>query len=775
VRLPTLLKLQATPETEAIMAVTKQQALDYHFGQRPGKVEVVASKPCRTQRDLSLAYTPGVAIPCLEIEKNPHDAFKYTARGNLVAVISNGTAVLGLGDIGALAGKPVMEGKGVLFKRFADVDVFDLEVDTHNPDEVIKLCQLLEPTFGGINLEDIKAPECFYIEETLKKTMKIPVFHDDQHGTAIISGAALLNALEVVGKRIGEVTVVFNGAGAAGIACAEHYVRMGVKRGNITLCDTKGVVYKGRFAKESPLRTLADAMRGADVFVGCSVKGAVNVDMIRSMAARPIVFAMANPDPEISYEEAKFSRDDVIFATGRSDYPNQVNNVLGFPFIFRGALDVRATAINEEMKLAATRALAALAKEDVPDSVCRAYGVERLKFGAEYLIPKPFDPRVLLWEAVAVAKAAMESGVAQEPVDLEVYREQLERRLGKAHEVARMMVHKAQAQPKHVVFPEGDNEKILRACHMLVEENIAVPILLGDPGIIHKNILELGLDLHGIRIVDPANSSLREQYIQELFRLRQRRGMTLSEAQKQITNRNIFGSMMLHMGDAEALVSGVTQHFPDTIRPALEIVRVREGLHKVSGCYAMITRKGDIFFLADTSVNIEPTAEDLVEIALCTAQTARRFDLEPRVAMLSFSSFGSTKHPQCEKVRRAVELLQCADPTLMVDGELMADDAISPEIDQNYPFSRLKGGANVLIFPDLNSANITYKLLTKIGGAEMLGPILMGMSKPVHLVPRGAEVEEIVNVTAIAVVDAQETGAAVRPVEFEPEQEVAQV
>jgi len=737
------------------------------------------------QRDLSLAYTPGVAIPCLEIEKNPHDAFKYTARGNLVAVISNGTAVLGLGDIGALAGKPVMEGKGVLFKRFADVDVFDLEVNTHNPDEVIKLCQLLEPTFGGINLEDIKAPECFYIEETLKKTMKIPVFHDDQHGTAIISGAALLNALEVVGKRIDEVTVVFNGAGAAGIACAEHYVRMGVKRENITLCDTKGVVYKGRtagmnpykerFAKESPLRTLAEAMRGADVFVGCSVKGAVNVDMVRSMAARPIVFAMANPDPEISYEEAKFSRDDVIFATGRSDYPNQVNNVLGFPFIFRGALDVRATAINEEMKLAATRALAALAKEDVPDSVCRAYGVERLKFGAEYLIPKPFDPRVLLWEAVAVAKAAMESGVAQEPVNLEVYREQLERRLGKAHEVARMMVHKAQAQPKHVVFPEGDNEKILRACHTLVEENIAVPILLGDPSVIHENILELGLDLHGIRIVDPANSPLREQYIQELFRLRQRRGMTLSEAQKQITNRNIFGSMMLHMGDAEALVSGVTQHFPDTIRPALEIVRVREGLHKVSGCYAMITRKGDIFFLADTSVNIEPTAEDLVEIALCTAQTARRFDIEPRVAMLSFSSFGSTKHPQCEKVRRAVELLQRADPMLMVDGELMADDAISPEIDQNYPFSRLKGGANVLIFPDLNSANITYKLLTKIGGAETLGPILMGMSKPVHLVPRGAEVEEIVNVTAIAVVDAQETGAAVRPVEFEPDQETAQV
>ena len=752
------------------MAVTKQQALDYHLGQRPGKIEVTSSKPCRTQRDLSLAYTPGVAIPCLEIEKNPHDAFKYTARGNLVAVVSNGTAVLGLGDIGALAGKPVMEGKAVLFKRFADVDVFDLEVNSHNPDDAIKLCQLLEPTFGGINLEDIKAPECFYIEETLKKTMKIPVFHDDQHGTAIISGAALVNALEIVGKPTDAVKVVFNGAGAAGIACAEHYVRMGVKRENITLCDTKGVVYKGRtagmnpykerFAKETSLRTLAEAMQGADVFVGCSVKGAVNAEMIRSMGPRPIVFAMANPDPEITYEEAKFSRDDVIFATGRSDYPNQVNNVLGFPFIFRGALDVRATAINEEMKLAATRALAALAKEDVPDSVCRAYGVERLKFGPEYLIPKPFDPRVLLWEAAAVAKAAMESGVAQEPVDLDLYREQLERRLGKAHEVARMMVHKAQSQPKNVVFPEGDHEKILRACHTLVEENIAIPILLGNAHAIRKNIAELGLDLHGVRVVDPAGSPLRERYIQELFRLRQRRGMTLSEARKQIDNRNVFSSMMLHMGDADALVSGVSQHFPDTIRPALEIVRVREGLHKVAGCYAMITRKGDIYFLADTSVNIDPTAEDLVEIALCTAQTARRFDIEPRVALLSFSSFGSTKHPQCEKVRRAVELLHRADPTLMVDGELMADDAVSPDLEQTYPFSRLKGGANVLIFPNLDSANIAYKLLSKLGGAETLGPILMGMSKPVHLLARGAEVEEIVNVTAIAVVDAQETAVA---------------
>ena len=752
------------------MTITKQQALDYHAGERPGKIEVTPSKPCRTQRDLSLAYTPGVAVPCLEIEKNPHDAYQYTARGNLVAVVSNGTAVLGLGDIGALAGKPVMEGKGVLFKRFADVDVFDLEVNSHNPDDVIKLCQLLEPTFGGINLEDIKAPECFYIEETLKKTMKIPVFHDDQHGTAIISGAALLNALEIVGKPIDKVHVVFNGAGASGIACAEHYVKLGVRRENITLCDTKGVVYEGRtagmnpykqrFAKPTSLRTLAEAVVGVDVLVGCSVKGAIDADMIRAMAVRPIVFAMANPDPEISYEEAKASRDDVIFATGRSDYPNQVNNVLGFPFIFRGALDVRATAINEEMKLAATRALAALAKEDVPDSVCRAYGVERLKFGSEYLIPKPFDPRVLLWEAVAVARAAMESGVAQEPVDLDIYREQLERRLGKAHEIARMMVHKAQSHPKQVVFPEGENERILRACHTLVEENIAIPILLGNARVIEAKINELGVDLKGARIVDPADSPRRECYIQELFRLRQRRGVTLTEARTLIDNRTIFGSIMLHMGDADALVSGVTQHFPDTLRPALQIVRVREGLHKVSGCYAMITRKGDVYFVADTSVNIEPTAEDLVEIALCTAQTARRFDVEPRVAMLSFSSFGSTNHPHSEKVRRAVELLHRADPTLMVDGELMADDAVSGELEQNYPFSQLKGKANVLIFPDLNSANIAYKLLAKIGGGETLGPILMGMSRPVHLLARGAEVEEIVNLTAIAVVDAQETGPA---------------
>jgi malate dehydrogenase (oxaloacetate-decarboxylating)(NADP+) len=753
--------------------ITEQQALDYHSSPRPGKIETTPTKPCRTQRDLSLAYTPGVAQPCLAIEKNPHDAFQYTGRGNLVAVVTNGTAVLGLGDIGALAGKPVMEGKAVLFKRFADVNVFDIEINTHDPDEIIKVCQLLELTFGGINLEDIKAPECFYIEETLRKTMKIPVFHDDQHGTAIITGAALLNALEVAGKDIAKIRVVFNGAGAAGIATAEHYVRLGVKHENIIFCDTKGVVYQGRtkgmnkykerFAQQTDRRTLADAMQGADVFVGLSVKGAVTADMVRSMAPDPIVFAMANPDPEITYEEAKACRSDVIMATGRSDYPNQVNNVLGFPFIFRGALDVRATAINEEMKLAATRALAALAKEDVPDSVCRAYGVERLSFGREYLIPTLFDPRVLVWEASAVAEAAMRTGVAQEPVDLATYREQLERRLGKAHEVSRSMIHKAQAHPKQVVFPEGENEKILRAGHSLAEEKIARPILLGDLATIHARAKELGLNLEGIKIVDPTASALREVYIQELFRLRQRRGVTLSEARVLINDRNVFGSMMVHMGDADALVSGVSQPFPDTIRPALQIVRMREGLHRVSGCYAMISRKGDVYFLADTSVNIDPTAEDLVEIALCTAQMARRFDIVPRVAMLSFSSFGNVDHPLCTKVRKAVELLHYADPTLIVDGEITADDAVSPEvIEQSYPFSTLKGGANVLIFPDLASANTACKLLATIGGAETIGPILMGMSRPVHVVLRNAQVEDIVNVAAIAVVDAQENEADVQ-------------
>ena len=750
------------------MAITKQDALDYHSKPRPGKVEVVSTKPCRTQRDLSLAYTPGVAVPCLEIEKDPQDAFQYTNKGNLVAVVTNGTAVLGLGDIGALAGKPVMEGKGVLFKRFAGIDVFDIELDTKNADEIIKACQLLEPTFGGINLEDIKAPECFYIEETLKKTLKIPVFHDDQHGTAIISGAALANAVELTGKRLDQIKVVVNGAGASGIACAEHYICMGVKRENITMVDTKGVVYKGRkegmnpykerFAKETSMRTLADAAKGADVLLGLSKKGAFTPEMIASLAPRPVVFAMANPDPEITYEEARAVRDDILMATGRSDYPNQVNNVLGFPFIFRGALDVHATTINEEMKLAATYALAALAKEDVPDSVRRIYPEECLKFGVDYIIPKPFDPRVLVWEAAAVAKAAMETGVAQNPVNIEEYREQLEKRLGKAHELMRLMIRKAQANPKRVVFPEGSHQKILRACHVLIEEKIAIPILLGRSNEIQRTAAELGIALTGVSIIEPETAPRRQEYVNELYRLRQRRGVTLGAAHELMNDRNIFGSMMVRMGDADALVSGVTQNYPDTIRPALQVIGAREGIHKVSGMYIIITRTGDLYFLADATVNIEPTAEDLAEIALCAAQEARRFEIEPRVAMLSFSSFGSTKHPLCDKVRQAVELARYADPTLIIDGELQGNVAVSArKLEAAFPFSALKGGANVLIFPDLQSCNIACKLLGPLGGAEVVGPILAGMAKPVHLLDRAAEVEDVVNITTIAVVDAQDS------------------
>ena len=749
------------------MTITKQDALDYHSGSRPGKVEVVPTKPCLTQRDLSMAYTPGVAVPCLEIEKNPQDAFKYTGKGNLVAVVTNGTAVLGLGDIGALAGKPVMEGKGVLFKRFAGIDVFDIELNTHNPDEIIKTCQLLEPTFGGINLEDIKAPECFYIEETLKKTMKIPVFHDDQHGTAIITGAALLNAVELTGRRLDQIKVVVNGAGASGIATAEHYVCMGVRRENITLVDTKGVIYKGRkegmnpykekFAKDTPLRTLAEAAKGADLLLGLSVKGAFTPEMIASMAPNPMVFALANPDPEITYEEARAVRDDIIMATGRSDYPNQINNVLGFPFLFRGALDVHATIINEEMKLAATHALAALAKEDVPDSVCRAYGVEALKFGRDYIIPTPFDPRVLVWEAAAVAKAAMDTGVAQNPVDIAEYREQLEKRLGKSHELMRSMIHKAQANPKRVVFPEGSHQKILRACHVLVEEKIAIPVLLGRRNEIERTAAELGVPLDGVTIVETDTAPRRQDYVAELYHLRQRRGVTLGAADEQMNDPNIFGSMMVRMGDADALVSGVTQNYPDTIRPALQVIGVREGIHKVSGVYIIITRKGDLYFLADATVNIEPTAEDLAEIGLCAAQEARRFGIEPRVAMLSFSSFGSTKHPLCEKMRRAAELVRYADPTLIVDGEVQGDIAVNAKkLEAAFPFSALKGGANVLIFPNLEASNIACKLLASVGGAEAVGPILLGMAKPVHLLARGVEVENIVNITTIAVVDAQD-------------------
>ena len=747
------------------MDIRKQDALDYHRRGRKGKIEVVATKPCRTQWDLSLAYTPGVAEPCLEIQNKPELAFEYTAKGNLVAVVSNGTAVLGLGNIGALAGKPVMEGKGVLFKRFADIDVFDLEVSSENPDDVIKFCQLLEPTVGGINLEDIKAPECFYVEETLRRTMSIPVFHDDQHGTAIISGAALVNALELVGKDIGTVRLVFNGAGAAGIACAEHYIRLGVKRENIVLCDTKGVVYQGRtdgmnpykarLAVETRARTLADALKGADVFAGLSIAGCVTQDMVRSMADRPIIFAMANPVPEISYEEAMAARPDVMMATGRSDYPNQVNNVLGFPFIFRGALDVRARTINHDMEVAATQALASLTKEDVPDSVLTAYGLRRLKFGREYIIPKPFDPRVLIWEASAVAEAAMRAGVARLHVDLDEYRDQLSRRLGRTHEVMVAVRQRAKAAPKRIVFSEGEHEKIIRASYQLLEENMAYPILIGRPAIIQRKLDELGIHGLNAEIIEPEHSPHLAAYVEEYFRLRQRRGVTLSEAREQMLNPNYFGAMMVHKGDAEGFVAGVSQHYPETIRPALKIIKVRENVRHVSGVYVIVTKQ-QVYFFSDTTVNIEPTAEDLAEIAALAAEVAREFNFEPRVAMLSFSNFGSTRHPLTEKVRKATELVKQRYPRLMIDGEMMADTAVVPEIlQEEYPFSSLKGGANVLVFPDLGSANVAYKLMLRIGGAEALGPILTGLRKPVHVLQRGATVEEIVNMAAIAVAHAR--------------------
>ncbi|CAG0980365.1 NADP-dependent malic enzyme [Geobacter sp.] len=747
----------------------KQDALDYHSSGRKGKIEVVASKPCLTQRDLSLAYSPGVAEPCLEIEKNPEDAYKYTAKGNLVAVLSNGTAVLGLGNIGALAGKPVMEGKGVLFKRFADIDVFDIEVNSEDPDEVIKVCQLLEPTFGGINLEDIKAPECFYIEEELKKTMNIPVFHDDQHGTAIISAAGLMNALELIGKKLDEIRLVVNGAGASAIACANLAISLGLKKENLIMCDTKGVIYKGRtegmnkykerFAVDTPLRTLEEAVEGADVLYGLSSKGAITQDMVRKMAANPVIFAMANPDPEITPEEAHAVRGDVLIATGRSDYPNQVNNVLGFPFIFRGALDVRATTINEEMKKAAVFALAELAREECPDSVCRAYGNVKFSFGRNYIIPKPFDPRALLRVAPAVAKAAMESGVARQPIeDMEKYVEHLESLQGKAKETLRIIINKAKNDPKKIVFPEGDNEKILRAAQILIEEEIAKPILIGNQDKIRANMAELGLDLNGsVQIIDPATFERSEEYAQELYRLRQRRGLTLSEARRIMTrkSRTHFGCMMVHMGDADSLLSGIDTHYPETIRPALEVIGKQPGLSSVHGLYMMVFKKG-IYFMADTTVCIEPTPEELAETAILAAEKVRMLDIEPTVAMLSFSNFGSVNHPQAQKVKRAVEIVKQKAPDLIVDGEMQSDTAVVTEILQkSFSFASVKEAANILIFPDLNSGNICYKLLHHLGGAEAIGPLLMGMQKPVHVLQRGDDVTDIVNMAAIAVVDAQ--------------------
>ncbi|TEU06536.1 MAG: phosphate acetyltransferase, partial [Candidatus Aminicenantes bacterium] len=741
------------------MTITKEEALEYHSKGRKGKIEVCSTKPCLTQRDLSLAYTPGVAEPCLEIEKSAEAAYTYTAKGNLVAVVSNGTAVLGLGNIGALAGKPVMEGKGVLFKRFADIDVFDLEVDSEDPDEIIKLVKLLEPTFGGINLEDIKAPECFKIEETLIKELNIPVFHDDQHGTAIISGAGLLNAVEVQKKQIDKVRIVVNGAGASGIANANIYVELGVKPENIIMCDSKGVIYKGReigmnpykekYARDTKLRTLAEAMKGADVFIGVSVADVVTKEMIASMNERPIVFAMANPDPEIKYEDALSVRKDLIMATGRSDYPNQVNNVLGFPFIFRGALDVRATTINMEMKIAASHSLADLAKEDVPDSVIQAYGNQKMKFGPDYIIPKPFDPRVLIWEASAVAGTALKTGVARKKIDIEQYKQQLEARLGKQKEVMRIFINKAKSQPKKIVFPEGSEEKILRACQVIIDEGIAKPILLGKKEAITQKAKELSLDiLDSTEIIEPSKYPKFDEYVEEFFQMRQKKGVTRVEAEKILKNPNYFGSLMVHMGDADCLVSGLNMHYPETIRPALQVVKIKPELRIVSGLYMMIF-KDDIMFFADATVNIEPTSEDLAEIAIDTAEAARRFGVEPKVAMLSFSNFGSTRHPLSEKVKKAVEIVKQKMPDLIIDGEMQADTAVVPEIlNSTYPFSRLKEKANVLIFPDLQSGNIAYKLLERLSGVKAIGPILMGMNKPVHVLQRGASVDDIVNLAA---------------------------
>jgi len=743
----------------------REEALEYHkLGGRPGKISIQPTKPLATQRDLSLAYSPGVAFPVLEIERASELAYEYTAKGNLVAVISNGTAILGLGDRGALASKPVMEGKGVLFKAFADIDVFDIEVNTHDPDEFIRVVAAISPTFGGINLEDIKAPECFYIEEILKGMLDIPVFHDDQHGTAIISGAGLINSLELVGKTAEQVKVVISGAGASAISCAELAVRLGVRRENIFLVDSRGVVskdrkegmnpYKERFAQETDARTLAEVIRGADVFYGLSVANVLSPEMVKSMNERPIIFAMANPDPEIRYELAKEVRPDAIVATGRSDYPNQVNNVLGFPFIFRGALDVRARAINEEMKVAAAYALAELAKQDVPDSVLRAYGLESLKFGDEYIIPKPLDPRVLLWEAPAVARAAMETGVARKQIDLEEYRQQLTFRQGMGQQVRYYIMSKAKscAQKKRVVFAEGEETKIIRAAVQIIDEGIATPILLGNPEIIHRKIATLGLNFDPI-IIDPQQFERLEDYAKAYFMLRQRKGVTLRDARKRVLEPNIFGPMMVKMGDADAFVSGLTYDYPEVIRPALQIHHARPGVRKAAGVYIMIVQNKPYIF-TDATVNIEPSPDDLADIAFLAADFARQLGLEPRVALLSFSNFGSTPHPITDKVRKAVEIIRSREPDFAVDGEMQADTAVVPEIiDDRYPFSRVRD-ANVLVFPSLEAANIAYKLLARLGNAQAIGPILLGVGAPVHVLQTGDEVRDIVNIAAIAVLDA---------------------
>ena len=746
----------------------KKAALDYHSSGRPGKIEVVPTKPYQTQFDLSLAYTPGVAVPCLEIEKNPHDAYKYTAKGNLVAVISNGTAVLGLGDIGPLGGKPVMEGKGLLFKVFADVDVFDIEVDEKDPEKIIEIVRAIAPTFGGINLEDIKAPECFEIEDKLKEILDIPVFHDDQHGTAIISAAGLLNALELNGKNIQDLKMVVSGAGAAAVSCTRLYIGLGVKPENIVMVDSKGVInskrkdlneIKKKFITKRNIDTLADAMKDADLCLGLSVGGMIKKEMLASMAPDPIVFAMANPDPEISYEDAMSTRDDVIFATGRSDYPNQINNVLGFPFIFRGALDVQASKINEEMKLAAVKALAGLAKEPVPDYVNKAYNVKNLVFGREYIIPKPMDQRLIVRVSSAVAKAAMDSGVARITIkDWDAYAEDLNKRLGYDTKILKSIRLKAKQDPKKVVFSEAEDLTILKAAQSVIYEGIAKPILLGRKAKINKMIKDNGLELDEAVIIDPSGAEedqRRKEYARIFYEKRRRKGIGYSSSREKMKHRDYFGVMMVEQGEADAFVAGMTRKYAEAIRPALEIVGAAKENH-IAGMYMVLTKKGPVFF-ADTTMNVDPDAQTLVNTTLLAANQIKRFGLDPKIAMVSFSNFGASRAKSPRNVKKAVEILHKEYPEILVDGEMQANFALNKELrDKVFPFSVLKGiDVNTLIFPDLNSGNSAYKIMQQIGGAEVVGPILLGMNSPVHIIQRESSVREIIDMTAIAVIDAQ--------------------
>ena len=743
-------------------------ARDYHRSDPPGKVAISTTKPTNTQRDLSLAYSPGVAAPCLDIAEDENRAYEYTAKGNLVGVVSNGSAVLGLGDIGAQASKPVMEGKGVLFKRFADIDVFDVELDEADPDAIVDAVSAMEPTFGGINLEDIKAPECFEIENRLRDEMSIPVFHDDQHGTAIISGAALINACEVIDKPLDDLDIVFSGAGASAIATARFYVSLGADPERITMCDSSGIItearaeagdvneYKREFARDRPEGDLADAMVDADVFVGLSVGDIVDQEMVQSMAENPIIFAMANPDPEIGYEAAKAAREDtVIMATGRSDYPNQVNNVLGFPFIFRGALDVRATDIDEEMKRAAAEALAELARQDVPDAVVKAYGDQPLQFGPEYLIPKPVDPRVLFEVAPAVAQAAMDSGAAREEIDVDAYVERLEARLGKSREMMRVVLNKAKSDPKRLALAEGTDEKMIRAAYQIQEQGIAEPVLVGDREEIEQTARRLGLEFDP-SVADPRSDDT-EAYADRLYELRQRKGITRSEAGELVRrDSNYFASVMVEEGDADAMLTGLTHHYPSALRPPLQVIGTAEDAEYAAGVY-LLTFKNRIVFCADATVNLDPDAETLAEITKHTADLARRFNVEPRAAMLSYSNFGSVDNEGTRKPREAVSLLH-GDPTVdfPVDGEMQADTAVVEDIlTGTYDFAELDETANVLVFPNLEAGNIGYKLLQRLGGAEAIGPMLVGMDKPVHVLQRGDEVKDIVNLAGVAVVDAQ--------------------